>query len=105
MKFVIAYTPRLEGTAAENATSAESAQKLLASPGHRARAQRFVSGCNGATAGAGCSGRERPNPSDVLRDLTVWSAWLDFQLFPVVDLNEGSNAITQDALATARGVL
>ena len=104
MKFVIAYTSRLEGTAAENVASAESAQKLLAgwTPNPNANIQQWVQRCDG---NGGFAVLESDNATEILSDLLVWSPWLDFQVYPVVDLGEGTTAATEEALATARGVV
>jgi hypothetical protein len=102
MKFVIAYTVRSGGSAAENLASAEAAQKLLAGWTPRGTIREWVQRCDG---GGGFAVVEQDNANDLFTDLSVWGPWLEFEAFPVVDLNEGTTAATQDAIATARGVL
>ena len=103
MKFVLTYTARAGGTAAENIAGGESAQKLLSnwSPSPSATMHQWVARCDGQ---GGFAVLETDNATDLLRDLATWSPWLEFQVFPVVDLTE-TTAITLEALAKARGVV
>jgi hypothetical protein len=102
MKFVIAYTPRSGGTAAENVADGESAQKLLSSWAPSGTIREWVQRCDGD---GGFAVVENDNATDLFRDLGTWTPWLEFQVFPVVDLNEGTNSVVQETLATARSVL
>jgi hypothetical protein len=104
MKFVISYTTRPGGSAAENVASAEAAQKLLTgwTPSPSATIHQWVQRCDGQ---GGFTVLDSDNGVEILRDLSVWNPWLEFQVFPVVDLNEEATAATQDALNTARGVI
>ena len=103
MKFVISYTTRSGGSAADGVADGESAQKLLAgwSPSPTATIHQWVQRCDGR---GGFAVLDSDNGTDILRDLSVWSPWLDFELFPVVDIGDAT-PVTQEALATARGVL
>jgi len=101
MKFVITYTTRSGGTAADNIASAESAQKLLAGWAPSGTMQQWVQRCDGQ---GGFAVVENESAADLLRDLATWSPWLEFELYPVVDITE-STAITQDALAAAQAVI
>jgi hypothetical protein len=103
MKFVIAYTTRVGGTATENITTGESAQKLLSnwSPSPSATMHQWLQRCDGQ---GGFAVVETDNAADLLRDLATWSPWLEFQLFPVLDIAD-TTAITQEALEAARAAV
>lgn len=103
MKFVLSYTERSGGSAAENVAAGESAQKLLAnwSPSPSATIHQWVSRCDG---NGGFSVLETDNAGELLRDLTTWSPWLDFQVFPVVDILDAT-PLTAEALDLAKSVV
>ena len=63
--------------------------------------QQWVQRCDGQ---GGFAVVENESAADLLRDLATWSPWLEFELYPVVDITE-STAITQDALAAAQAVI
>jgi hypothetical protein len=103
MKFVIAYTSQAGGSAEDNIKSAEAAQKLLANwvPSPSGTIHQWVSRLDG---NGGFSVIETDNASDLLKDLSTWSPWLRFELFPVIDILDGTVA-TQEAINTASSVL
>ena len=102
MKFVIAYTPHEGGSAADNLTSAESAQKLLANwvPAG-GTIHQWVQRCDGQ---GGFAVVDNDNAADLMKDLASWSPWLKFQLFPVLDVLDAST-VTQEAIEVARSVI
>jgi hypothetical protein len=103
MKFVLAYTTREGSDAEDNVKSAESAQKLLANwtPSPSATISEWVQRCDGS---GGFAVLTTDNAQDLYRDLATWSAWLKFDVYPVLDIVEAS-AITEEAIHTASSVL
>ena len=103
MKFVITYTSKAGGSAAENVAGAEAAQKLLANwaPSSKATISEWVQRCDG---NGGFSVIQTEDAGEMLRDFSTWSPWLDFQVYPVLDILEAT-PITADALAAAKGVI
>ena len=103
MKFVISYTMKSGGSVEERVAGGEAAQKLLANwtPSPSATIHQWVERCDG---GGGFSVIETDNAKDLFKDLTTWSPWIDFQLYPVIDIVEGT-ALTDDALHLARSVV
>jgi hypothetical protein len=103
MKFVLTYTQHSSGTAADNVASGEAAQKLLANwaPSPAATIHQWVSRCDG---NGGFSVIETDNAGDLLKDLTTWSPWLEFQVFPVVDILDAT-PLVQDAINAAKAVV
>jgi hypothetical protein len=103
MKFVIAYTSQAGGSAEDNVKSAEAAQKLLANwiPSPSGVIHQWVSRVDG---NGGFSVIETDNAADLLKDLSTWSPWLRFEVFPVLDIADAAGA-TQEAINTAASVL
>ena len=103
MKFVLAYTLRASGTASENVTGGEAAQKLLSSwtPSPQATIHQWVQRCDG---GGGFSVIETDSAADLYKDLATWTPWLEFQVYPVLDLLEAV-PLTGEALGVAKSVL
>jgi Protein of unknown function (DUF3303) len=103
MKFVLAYTTRDGSDAEENLKSAESAQKLLANwtPSPSATITEWVQRCDG---GGGFAVIQTDNPKDLYRDMATWSAWLKFEVIPVLDILDAS-PLTEEAIHTASAVL
>ena len=103
MKFVLSYTTRSGGSAAENAGSAEAAVKLLSNwaPSKAATLHQWVTRCD---ANGGFAVLETDNAADLYRDLATWTPWLEFQLHPVIDVQE-STPLSQEAASVFRTVL
>lgn len=103
MKFVLAYTNRDGGDAEHNLKSGESAQKLLANwtPSPNATIREWVQRCD---ASGGFAVIETDNPKDLYRDMATWSAWLKFEVIPVLDILEAT-ALTEEAIHTASAVV
>ena len=103
MKFVLSYTVRSGGSATENVTGGEAAQKLLSNwtPNPQATIHQWVQRCDG---NGGFSVIETDNAANLYKDLETWSPWLEFQLYPVLDILEAT-PITSEALSIARSVL
>jgi hypothetical protein len=103
MKFVLTYTLRSGGTPAENVAGGEAAQKLLSSwtPSPQATVREWVQRCDG---NGGFAVLETENGAELYKDLATWSAWLEFQVYPVLDILEAA-PLTGEALGIARSVL
>ena len=99
MKFVLAYTTRDGSDAEDNLKSGESAQKLLANwtPSPSANITEWVQRCDG---GGGFAVLETDNAKDLYRDLAIWSPWLKFDVYPVLDILDAS-PLTEEAIHIA----
>jgi hypothetical protein len=100
MKFVLAYQLRQGASAADNLASGEAAQKLLAtwSPSPTATVHQWVQRCDG---NGGFAVVENDSAADLFKDLSVWNPWLEFQVYPVIDIVE-SMPITTEVIGIAK---
>jgi hypothetical protein len=96
MKFVLTYTTHSGGSEADRHAGAKKAQQLLESwqPSDPGSIQQWVSRVDG---NGGFSVIETDSAEDLLKDLATWSTFLDFQVYPVIDIGEAT-PITQAAL-------
>jgi hypothetical protein len=103
MKFVLAYTERSGGSAADNVASGEAAQKLLSNwtPSQAATIHQWVQRCDG---NGGFSVIETDNAGELYKDLMTWTPWIEFQVYPVLDILEAT-PITDEALCVAKSVV
>ena len=103
MKFVLSYVLRPGASAADNLASAEAAQKLLSSwtPSPSATIHQWVQRCDG---NGGFAVVENDSATDLYKDMAVWNSWLEFQVFPVLDILEAT-PLNYEALSVARSVL
>ena len=103
MKFVLTYTQKSGGGAAENVAGGETAQKLLSSwtPSAAATIHQWVQRCDG---NGGFSVIETDSAAELYKDLMTWTPWIDFQVYPVLDILEAS-PITNQALSIAKSVI
>ena len=103
MKFVLAYTTRDGSTAEDNLKSGEAAQKLLANwvPSPNATITEWVQRCDGS---GGFAVLSTDNAKDLYRDLAVWSPWLKFDVYPVLDILDAT-PLTDEAIHIASAVL
>jgi hypothetical protein len=103
MKFVLTYTNRSGGSAADNVAGAEAAQKLLSNwqPSKAATIHQWVQRCDG---NGGFSVIETDNAGDLYKDLATWNPWLEFQVYPVIDILD-STTLTSEALSLAKSVV
>ena len=103
MKYVLTWTNRLRGSAAENVVAAETTLKLLANwqPNPDVTIHQWVIRCDGS---GGFSVLETENAAALYKDLAVWSTLLDFQLFPVLDIGDAT-PLLGEATDIARSVV
>jgi hypothetical protein len=97
MKFVLMFTTRGGGSEVERFEAGKRAQALLSKwqPSPAATMREWVSRCDG---NGGFVVLETENATDLLKDLTMWSSFLEFHVYPVVDVVEAS-AATAEAIA------
>ncbi len=102
MKFVFTYTTQQGGSEADRHEAGKKAQQLLETwqPSDSASILQWVSRVDG---NGGFSVIETDNAENILKDLATWSSFLDFQVYPVVDIADAT-PVTQAALA-ARSAL
>jgi hypothetical protein len=103
MKFVLAYNQRSAGSASENLADGEAAQKLLSNwaPSPQATIREWVQRCDG---NGGFAVLETDDATQLFKDLATWNPWLEFELYPVLDIMEAT-PIVNEALSIAKAVL
>lgn len=94
MKYVVAWTYRLNGTAAEND---ESLRRGLAAYSKWSQPQtmtyhQFVGRIDG---GGGFAVLESDNPADLVETTSQFATVLDYRIYPVVDIAEAARALQQ----------
>jgi Protein of unknown function (DUF3303) len=103
VKFVLTYTVRPGASASENVESAKASMKLLSSwsPSPSYTIHQWVERCDG---NGGFAVTEGDDPGQMYKDLSTWTPWLEFQLYPVIDILE-STPLAEEAIAIAQSVL
>ena len=98
MKFVLAYTTQQGGSEADRHEAAKKAQQLLATwqPSDPASVLQWVSRVDG---NGGFSVIETDSAENILNDLSTWSSFLDFQVYPVMDIGDAT-PVADAAVAT-----
>jgi hypothetical protein len=94
MKFVLTYTVRAGGSEVENFEAGKRAQALLSKwqPSKAATIREWVSRCDG---NGGFAVLETDSATELLKDLTTWSSFLEFAVHPVVDIAEATPAVNE----------
>lgn len=92
MKFVLAYTTQKGGSEADRFEAGKRAQQLLDNwqPSEAAVIHQWLSRADG---NGGFSVIETDSAEELLKDLTTWSSFLDFQVYPVVDIAEATPVV------------
>jgi hypothetical protein len=103
MKLVLAYSNLTGGSVADNVEAAESAQKLLSkwAPSPSITILQWVQRCD---ADGGFAVVETDDMGALYKDLALWSPWLHFAVYPVLDIGD-STPLINEALATARSIV
>ena len=98
MKFVLTYTTQKGGSEADRHEAAKKAQQLLATwqPSDPATILQWLSRVDG---NGGFSVIETDSAENILKDLATWSSFLDFQVYPVLDIGDAT-PVTQAAVET-----
>jgi Protein of unknown function (DUF3303) len=94
MKYVVSWTFRLNGSATENEASIRRALELYAkwTPPASTTYHQFVGRLDGM---GGFAIVESDNPIDLAVDSGKFGFFLDYQLYPVVEIAESMQAIQQ----------
>ena len=102
MKFVLTFTTRSGGSEAEQFEAAQRAQALLSKwqPSKSATIREWLTRCDG---NGGFSVIETDSATDLLKDLSTWSTFLEFAVHPVVDIGDAT-PVTTEALKTRASV-
>jgi Protein of unknown function (DUF3303) len=100
---VLVYSSRASGSVTDNLEAAESAQKLLSkwAPSPSATIHQWLQRCDG---NGGFAVIETEDLGALYKDLAIWSSWLEFEAYPVLDIGD-STPLMMEALATARSVI
>ncbi len=103
MKFVLTWTGRAGASAADSVVSGESAQKLLANwkMSEAATMHQWLTRCDG---NGGFAVVETDDAAALYKDIAVWSPWLNFGVYPVLDIGD-SAPLGAEALSIARSVI
>jgi hypothetical protein len=96
MKYVVAWTLRLNGSAAENEAAVRRGLELYAkwTPPASTTFHQFVGRLDGT---GGFSVVETDNPADLADAPSKFGAMLDYQIYPVVDIAEWAQALQSGA--------
>ena len=89
MKYVLMFTPQEGGSEEERYEAARRAQQLLQkfTPAKSATIHQWVTRIDGQ---GGFSVVETDNEEDLLRDLTLWSSFVEFRCYPVIDIDRAT---------------
>jgi len=100
MKFVLAYTLRGGGDVEDRIEGSEMSQKLLATwaPSDAATMHQWLQRCD---ANGGFAVLETEDSAALYKDLATWNPWLEFEVYPVLDIGEAS-PLTQEAIDIAK---
>jgi hypothetical protein len=103
MKFALAWTNRQGGSPADNVGAMDASVKLLASwqPNPDHEIHQWVQRCDGD---GGFCVLDTDNAAALYKDLAAWGPWIDFRVYPVLDIGE-STPLMAEAAATARSVI
>lgn len=87
MKYVLTFTPREAGSVAEREHAARRSQQLLEAwqPSETATIHQWVNRVDG---NGGFAVVEGDDPGELLQDLAVWTPILEFEVYPVLDLQD-----------------
>ena len=98
MKFVLTFTVRSGGSEVERFEAGKRGQALLSKwqPSQAATMREWVNRCDG---NGGFCVLETESASEMLKDLTTWSSFLEFAVYPVVDVAEATAAIAEGLTA------
>lgn len=103
MKFVLTFTVRHQGSAADNAAGTEATLKLLASwqPSPDHTIHQWVNRCDG---NGGFCVLDTDNAAAMYKDIAVWTPLLDFRVYPVLDIGESTPLLSEASGITKSAV-
>jgi Protein of unknown function (DUF3303) len=91
MKFVLAWKTRPGGSAQENLAATKRSLEVFSKWQPSTTVHQFVSR---ADAQGGFAVGETDDAAALARDCAIFSPYLDFEIYPVVDVQEGSAILT-----------
>jgi Protein of unknown function (DUF3303) len=96
VKFVLTFTTRAGGSEVDRFEAAQRAQDLLSKwqPSKAATIREWLTRCDG---NGGFCVLETDSATELLKDLSTWSSFIEFNVYPVVDIAE-STPIQAEAL-------
>jgi hypothetical protein len=102
VKFVLAFKVQSGGSEVERFEAGKRAQALLSKwqPSKSATIREWVTRCDG---NGGFSVLETDSAADLLKDLSTWSSFIEFTVYPVVDIAEATE-VTAQAIATRQSI-
>ena len=89
MKFVLTFTTRDGGSSAEQEATEKRAMQLLSKFVPSVDISVWVDRIDGR---GGFAVFESDDPAAMTKDIAIWAPFLDFELFPVIDIAEGTPA-------------
>jgi hypothetical protein len=102
VKFVLTFSTRGGGSEVDRFEAAQRAQDLLSKwqPSPAATIREWLTRCDG---NGGFCVLETDSATELLKDLSTWSSFIEFSVYPVVDIAE-STPIQAEALATRAAI-
>jgi hypothetical protein len=91
MKYVLEWTPRAGGSAQENLASMKRSLEVLSKWSPSTTVHQFVTRID---AQGGFAIAETDDPTAVARDCAIFSPYLNFTVYPVIDVEQGAAAFT-----------
>lgn len=92
MKYVLVWKTRPGGSAQENLAATKRSLEVFAKWQPSATMHQFVSRVD---AQGGFAVGETDDAAGLARDCAIFSPYLDFEVLPVVDIQEGAEILTQ----------
>lgn len=92
MKYVVSWTVRPSGSAQENEAAAKRTMEVFGKWAPSTTVHQFVARIDGA---GGFSVGETDDAAALARDLAIFSPYLEFTVYPVLDIEQGAAAIVE----------
>ena len=94
MKYVLAWTTRSSGSAAENEAAEVRILEVFSkwAPGPDITIHQFVQRLDGQ---GGFAVVEGDNPAAILKDVVIFTPFNEYTLYPVIDIAEGAQIIRE----------
>ena len=91
MKYVLEWIPRAGGSAQENLASMKRSLEIFSNWSPSTTVHQFVGRVD---AQGGFAVMETDDPTTMARDCAIFSPYLNFTAYPVVDIDQGAAALT-----------
>jgi Protein of unknown function (DUF3303) len=91
MKFVLAWRPHAGGSAQENLASMKRSLEVFSKWTPSMTVHQFVSRVD---AQGGFAVGESDDPAAIARDCAIFSPYLEFEVHPVMDIEDGAAVLT-----------